>query len=252
MLRRMSFPVDDSGLEPVAGVGNAGGTDPVFERVVVQFPGGIRCVGRVQVEQFRGVALVCGHERRLLDGLDQQRVAAYRPDDCTGFVGRGGVIRDADGGVIRDADGGVVRDADDTGDAGRVVVVLLEVEREQGFGESVSRRVAQREFLRDRVDVRAVAKHRAAVGPPDAVVGNVGVVRLRGVGRRANRYRPVALGCLPVRERPRGDPVRADRRAGDEEPSNVHGWWLPREGKSLAVFLSTTAGSMCAGKTRSR
>jgi len=95
-------------------------------------------------EGLGAVLLVGRDECRFGDFLDEQGVPADRPDDRARAVG------------VRARVLGI--DADDTGDARRVVVVLLEVQRwQQRFGQRVTGGIAQFEFLGDGVDVGAVA-----------------------------------------------------------------------------------------------
>jgi len=169
----------------------------VFEVQVVRLPGRRRRVRRREVERAWPVLLVGGDQRRLVRRLDKQRVPADDPDRRP----------------IR---------PDDSRDAGRVVVVFLVVERQQRRRQRVPGGVAHIQLLGHGIDVRAVAEHRAPLALTHAVVGDVGVVRLRGVRCRGDGQDSVALDDLSVRKRPGRDAVRADARADDDEAADVH------------------------------
>ena len=150
----------------------------MFEVEVVQLAS--HGVGSVGVEGGRlgAIFLVRRHERRLLDGVNQQRVAADDTD--------------------------VALLADDARNSRRIVVVFLVIEREQRLDEGVAGRIAEVELFGYRVDLRAVSDDGVFAVRRDAesVVRDVRVVRLRGIGRRADRERLLTLGDLSIRKRP--------------------------------------------------
>ena len=175
----------------------------MFEVPLVEFSGHRVGGCRFQRRCLGCVLFVGGDEGRFFDRLDEQRVPADDPD--------------------------VALFADDAGDPGGVVVVLLVIQGEQRLGERVAGRVAEFEFLGDRIDLRAVPDDGvfARFGRSQAVLRDVGVVRLRGLGGRDDGKAPVSFDDLPVRERTRGDAVGGPIRRDDDEASDVHArvWW---------------------------
>ena len=76
-----------------------------------------------------------------------------------------------------------------------------------------------------------------------AVIRDVGIVRLRGIRCRFDSQQVVAVGDPAVRERPRGDAVGTDARPEDDETADVHTRWRRRRGQIAADTASSAVGS---------